>query len=277
MFTAKPTPQVAPGAAPARADCGLGRATAPPHPCRVAILQSNYVPWKGYFDIIHEVDLFIFYDDVQYTKNDWRNRNRIKAVAGPQWITIPVGGSETRRICDVEISDVAWQAKHWRTLQQNYGRCPHFDRYREYFEHVYLGTAWPNLSDLNQALVRHIASEFLGISARFSDSRQYKVAGQKLERLLGLVRQSGASTYISGPAAKDYIEPSGFASLGVELVWKDYAGYPEYPQRYPPFEHGVSILDLLFNTGPDAPWYIWGWRDGGKAPHLRSAQRAAAQ
>jgi len=241
---------------------------------RVAILQSNYIPWKGYFDIIHDVDLFIFYDDVQFTKNDWRNRNRIKAVAGPEWITIPVGSNESRRICDVEIGNAAWQPKHWRTLKQNYGKCPHFERYREYFEHVYLGTVWPQLSDLNQAVIRHVAREFLGIAVQFGDSRDYDTSGQKLERLLGLVRHSGAGTYVSGPAAKDYIDPARFAALGVELVWKDYSGYPEYPQRYPPFEHGVSILDLLFNTGPDAPWYVWGWRDGSSAPRRGSIPKA---
>jgi hypothetical protein len=276
MSTAEPTKQAAPSEEPAHA----GDADRPPigagHRGRVAILQSNYIPWKGYFDIIHDVDLFIFYDDVQYTKNDWRNRNRIKAAAGSEWITIPVGSSESRRICDVEISSPAWQAKHWRTLQQNYGRCLHFDRYREYFEHVYLGTTWPNLSDLNQALIRHISHEFLGIEARFGDSREYETGGQKLERLLGLVRRTGAGKYVSGPAAKDYIDPAAFTALGVELAWKDYDGYPEYPQRYPPFEHGVSILDLLFNTGPDAPWFVWGWRDGSAAPQLRVASGAAA-
>jgi len=233
---------------------------------RVAILQSNYIPWKGYFDIIHDVDLFIFYDDVQFTKNDWRNRNRIKAAAGAEWITIPVGGDESRRICDVEIGTPTWQAKHWRTLQQNYGKCRHFSRYRKYFEHIYLGQTWQSLSDLNQALIKHIAREFLGITTQFGDSRSYPVDGQKLDRLLDLVDQCRATTYLSGPAARDYIEPARFADVGVELIWKDYAGYPEYAQRFPPFEHGVSILDLLFNTGPDAPWYIWGWRDGSAAP-----------
>jgi hypothetical protein len=268
MCTAEPPP-LAVGAQGPHCGDGAGRQmTGGLRGGRVAILQSNYIPWKGYFDIIHDVDLFIFYDDVQYTKNDWRNRNRVKAVGGVEWLTIPVGSSESRRICDVELGDPAWQAKHWRTLQQNYSKCRHFDRYRPYFEHVYLGTSWRSLSALNQALIRDIAVEFLGVGTRFVDSRNFEAGGQKLERLLELVKQTAASTYVSGPSAKNYIDPDRFAALGVELVWKDYAGYPEYPQRYPPFEHGVSILDLLFNTGPDAPWYIWGWRDGGTAPHL---------
>jgi hypothetical protein len=233
---------------------------------RVAILQSNYIPWKGYFDIIHDVDLFIFYDDVQFTKSDWRHRNRIKAASGPEWLSIPAGEDCKRLICEVTLKDPSWQAKHWRTLQQNYGKCPHFGLYKGYFEDVYLGHRWANLSELNQSLIRHISREFLGVRTEFADSRSWCVSGHKLDRLLDLVVQSGASTYLSGPAAKEYIEPERFAQAGIALEWKSYAGYPEYPQRFQPFEHGVSILDLLFNTGPDAPWYIWGWRQGALSP-----------
>ena len=229
---------------------------------RVAVLQSNYIPWKGYFDIIHDVDLFVFYDDVQFTKTDWRHRNRIKASGGSQWLSIPAGQHGDRLICDVELKASEWQARHWRTLQQNYSQCPHFLRYRAYFEHVYMGTVWHTLSALNQSLIRHIARDFLGIQTEFADSRSFAASGQKLDRLLNLVSQTGATSYLSGPAAKDYIVPERFAERGVELRWKDYQGYPPYPQRFPPFEHGVSILDLLFNVGPDAPGYVWGWRAG---------------
>ena len=237
---------------------------------QVAIQQSNYLPWKGYFDIIHDVELFIFYDDVQYTVRDWRHRNKIKTAQGAQWLSVPAGDDRNRLVCNVTLSDSTWQAKHWRTLEQNYGKCPHFNRYRGFFEHVYLGEVWQKLSDLNQALIRHISREFLGIKTEFGDSRDFQADGKKLDRLLDLVTQAGATTYVSGPAARDYIEPARFADLGVELVWKDYSGYPEYPQRFPPFEHGVSIVDLLFNTGPEAPWYIWGWRDGGAATPLQT-------
>lgn len=233
---------------------------------RVAVLQSNYIPWKGYFDIVHDVDLFVFYDDLQYTKNDWRNRNRIKAAGGVEWISVPVGDDCNRLICEVELKSDSWQAKHWRTLQQNYGKCPHFGRYREYLEHVYLGQRWTHLSALNQSLIRHVSHEFLGLDTEFADSRAWHVEGQKLDRLIDLVRQAGATSYVSGPAARDYIVPERFAELGIDLRWKNYTGYPEYVQRFPPFEHGVTVLDLLFNTGPEAPWYIWGWRSGGPRP-----------
>lgn len=228
---------------------------------RVAVLQSNYIPWKGYFDIIHDVDLFIFYDDVQFTKNDWRNRNRIKTARGAEWITIPVGQDLKRLVCEVELKDPAWQAKHWRTLKQEYGRCVHFGRYRAWFEDIYLGRRWATLSELNQYLVRHIACEFLGIHTEFADSRRWAAEGTKLDRLLDLLARCGAKRYVSGPAARDYIDAARFDAAGIWLEWKSYAGYPEYSQLHPPFEHGVSIIDLLFNVGPDAPDYIWGRRD----------------
>src|SRR5579864_7157911 len=105
---------------------------------RAAVLQSNYIPWKGYFDIIHDVDVFVFYDDVQYTKNDWRNRNRIKTAGGVQWLTVPTGSDINRRICDVSLPDPNWTRKHWRTLHQAYSHAPHFHRYESFLSEIYL-------------------------------------------------------------------------------------------------------------------------------------------
>jgi len=226
---------------------------------RVAILQSNYIPWKGYFDIIHDVDEFIFLDDRQYTKRDWRNRNRIKTPTGTAWLTIPVGDSEARRICDVKLPDSDWARKHWRRLQASYAGAPHFEMYRAMLEEIYLGTTWRSLSEINQHLIGTIART-LGIETAFRDSRELELRGNKQERLLDVLRQTGADVYVSGPAARSYIEPSRFAEEGIELRWKDYAGYPEYPQLHPPFVHEVTVLDLLFHTGPDAQHFIWGWR-----------------
>ncbi len=227
----------------------------------LVILQSNYIPWKGYFDLIHDADLFVFYDDLQFTKNDWRNRNKIKTAQGCKWLSIPVGTNANRLICEVALDDASWQRSHWDSLRQQYEKLPYFKLYRHFFEDVYLGKRWANLSELNQYLIKYISHNILGLSTRFQDSRDFQLAGQKLERLLDLVVKSKATRYVSGPAAKGYIEPEKFDELGIELVWKDYSNYPEYPQPHPPFEHGVSILDLLFNVGPEAPHYIWGWRD----------------
>lgn len=228
---------------------------------RLAVLQSNYIPWKGYFDIIRDVDLFVFYDDVQYTKNDWRNRNRIKTPNGSMWLTVPTGTDLNRLVCEVQLTDAHWAQKHWKSLQQFYSATPHFKRYEDFFKDVYLGMRWKSLSELNHYLIKVIARDCLGIETQFADSRDYPTTGTKLDRLIELIAKFGAQIYVSGPAAKAYIDADRFAQLGVELVYKSYDGYPPYPQRYPPFEHSVSIVDLLFNVGPDAPAYIWGWRE----------------
>lgn len=228
---------------------------------RVAILQSNYIPWKGYFDIINDVDLFIFYDDVQFTKQDWRTRNSIKTPMGVKWLTIPVGSNIDRLICDVAIEDARWQRSHWDSLRQQYGKCPHFKTYEGFFADIYLGKQWTSLSDLNQYVIRQISSQILNVGTPFRDSREFQLSGSKQDRIIDLVVKSEASHYVSGPAAKDYIEPARFDELNVELIWKDYSGYPEYAQLHPPFEHHVSILDLLFHVGPEAGEYIWGWRN----------------
>lgn len=228
---------------------------------KVAVIQSNYIPWKGYFDIINDVDQFIFYDDVQYTKNDWRNRNKIKSKNGLHWLTIPIGARNERLIYEVELDDPSWTKKHWETLKQCYLKAPHFSTYKEFFENVYLGTQWTNLSALNQYLIKTISRDFLGITTEFSDSREYCPEGQKLDRLIDLLLKAKADLYISGPTAKDYINEDRFVEAGIKLVYKDYSSYPEYPQLFPPFDHAVSILDLLFNCGPQASEYIWGWRE----------------
>lgn len=228
---------------------------------RVAVLQSNYIPWKGYFDIIHDVDEFVFYDDVQYTKNDWRNRNRIKTPAGERWLTIPVGKDERRRICDVQLPDSEWARQHWQVLVESYGAAPHFPTYSPYFEHLYLGRRWHSLSELNQAFIAGIAVDLLGMRVRFRQSTEFRLTATKGERLIQLLAQSGAEVYVSGPAARTYVSEADFARIGVEVRWKDYSGYPDYPQSYPPFSHHVTVLDVLFHLGPAAPDYIWGWRD----------------
>ncbi len=228
----------------------------------IAVLQSNYLPWKGYFDIIHDVDEFVFYDEVQYTKNDWRNRNRIYTQSGLRWLTLPCGYDLNRRIDEVKLkNELDWARDHLNKLKEAYRKAPHFGRYIGFFEMIYLERKWTHLSELNRFLIQAIAQDFLGIQTAFTDSARYGATGDKNQRLLNLLVKAGADRYVSGPAAKSYIDEDAFAAKGIELVWKDYGGYPAYPQGHEPFEHGVSVVDLLFNVGEQAPWYIWGWRD----------------
>jgi hypothetical protein len=228
---------------------------------RVAILQSNYIPWKGYFDIIHDVDTFIFYDDVQYTVRDWRNRNRIKTETGLQWLTVPVGTDRDRKICDVTLpEDGVWAREHWRRIVREYRTAPYFESYRRYFESFYLDRRWLRLSDLNQALIVGISRDLLGLRTRFESSSDYALTTSKGERILELLRLAGATHYVSGPSARAYLTDEQFAAAGLDVVWKDYSGYPEYPQLHGEFAHEVTILDLLFHAGPGAADHIWGWR-----------------
>lgn len=223
---------------------------------RVAVLQSNYLPWKGYFDLMRRVDLFVFHDDRQFTKNDWRNRNRIKGPNGVRWLTIPCGTDTHRRICDVRVDRARWQRDHWRLLEEAYARAPYWDATSPQLRRLIVDTEWDFLSELNQTLIQAIARKWLGLATRFDDSRRHVLPEGKNERLIALLRAVGATNYLSGPAARAYIDPEQFARAGIALEFMSYAGYPEYAQLHGPFVHDVSVVDLLFNTGPDAIRYL---------------------
>lgn len=227
---------------------------------KVAILQSNYIPWKGYFDIIGSVDEFIFYDEMQYTKNDWRNRNKIKSPQGAQWISIPIitKGHLTNglKIIDAKVVNGKWAISHWNTIKQFYKKSPYFKQYADLFEKLYKDCEQEELlCKINYKFIFAVI-KILGINTKISFSQDYGLIEGKTERLVDLVQKAGGTEYISGPAAKDYINEELFKKAGIKLTWMDYSGYPEYPQLYPPFEHGVSILDLIFNCGDHSPDYM---------------------
>jgi WbqC-like protein family len=222
---------------------------------RVAAIQSNYIPWKGYFDMIASVDEFIFYDHVQYTKQDWRNRNRIKTARGLIWLTIPVGESTRRRICDVLLPDDAWGLAHWRILEANYRKAKFFDEISAWLAPLYLHSKHTHLSTANRAFVEAICA-YLGITTRLEWSSNYRMAGDRTECLVNMCLQAGATEYVVGPAARAYLDETTFATRGIAVTWFDYADYPPYPQLWGAFEHQVSILDLLFNCGPSSARYM---------------------
>lgn len=224
---------------------------------KVAILQSNYIPWKGYFDLINSVDEFIFYDEMQYTKNDWRNRNKIKTAQGTAWLTIPVRQHNlTQKINETEATSAKWAVKHWRTLAQNYAKAPYFSRYKDELEAIYQTPDFTNLSQINGAFIRAVCG-WLGITTKLNCSTDYNLGEGKTERLVRLVQDAGGTEYLSGPAAQGYLDIRLFEQAAIGVQWMDYSGYPEYRQLGPgKFEHGVSVLDLLFNTGPEAPHYM---------------------
>ncbi len=230
---------------------------------KAVVLQSNYLPWKGYFDLIHDADIFIYYDEVQYTKNDWRNRNRIYTKNGLQWISIPIAANAVKKnISEVEIYDEKWQLTHYKTLTMGYGRAPFFSQLQPLLEETYLQHQWKNLSALNRFLIEKI-SRMIGIKTTFKDSKDFELRGNRVEKLVHLLVQTGATVYISGPTAHNYLSGHEhlFTENNIELIYKDYNGYPAYAQLYEPFEHGVSIVDLLANIELNRiKDYIWAWR-----------------
>lgn len=216
---------------------------------KIAILQSNYIPWKGYFDLINMVDEFIFYDEVQYTKNDWRNRNKLKTFQGIKWVTIPVRQENLeQKIKDTTIADKKWNIKHWRTISQNYSKSKYFKDYKDIFEELYLTCDEEYLSKINYKFITTI-NEILGIKTKLRWSSEFELVDGQTEKLLCICKDCNADIYLSGPAAKDYFNEELAKKENIQVEWMDYSGYKEYEQLYPPFEHGVSILDLIFNEG----------------------------
>ncbi len=224
---------------------------------KVAILQSNYIPWKGYFDMIASVDEFIIYDDMQYTRRDWRNRNQIKTPQGLQWLTVPVQvkGKYEQKINETIIDGTEWQSKHWKTIVQNYSRASHFKEIANFLEPLYLANTYTHISKLNRCFIEAVCT-YLEIKTTILDSSGFCLVDGKTDRLAELCKQVGGTEYISGPAARDYIDKQVFDDMAITLTYFDYNGYQKYPQLWGEFIHGVSILDLLFNCGKDAPKYM---------------------
>jgi len=224
---------------------------------KIAIVQSNYIPWKGYFDLISAVDEMIVYDDMQYTRRDWRNRNRIKTPQGVQWLTVPVvsKGKYFQSIRATEIDGSEWALSHWKALELNYRRAPFFREISDWVKPIYINENHTNISDLNRLFITEIC-KYLNINTLITSSWDYELVDGRTERLANLCAQAGGNEYISGPAARDYIDEEIFMAMGITLSWFEYDDYPAYQQLWGEFIHAVTILDLLFNCGKDAPLYM---------------------
>jgi len=227
----------------------------------VVILQPSYIPWRGYFDQICRADLFVFYDDVQYDKRGWRNRNQIKTLRGKQWLTIPVysRGAQTQNIPINQIRivwDDPWNETHFKAILHSYHKTPYFARCLPLLEMFYQRHD-EFLADFTIDFTAALTRELGNSHTRFMRSSELVgIDGQKTDRLIQILQAVGATHYISGPSASDYIEKEKFDEAGITFEYMEY-DYPEYPQLYPPFDPHVSILDLLFMTGPEAPNYIF--------------------
>lgn len=217
---------------------------------RTIITQSNYIPWKGYFDAINLVDIFVVYDEMQYTKRDWRNRNKIKTANGLKWLSVPVNvkGRFEQKINETLISDKDWNKKHWDTIKQSYSRSLFFKEYKTFFEELYLNCTMTNLSEINLYFIKAIC-HLLEIDTKIVFSKSLDLKGDKSEKLLNICKDLKVTDYFSGPAAKKYMDIELFNNHNLNVHWFDYSGYPEYTQLYEGFEHSVTILDLIFNEG----------------------------
>lgn len=224
---------------------------------KIAIIQSNYIPWKGYFDIINSVDEFVIYDDAQFTKNDWRNRNKIKTHEGLIWLTIPIKTSHklTQKINEAETSSNLWIKKHWNSIAQHYSKAKYFNEYSDLFSNTYNNLETSKISVINTEFILLI-NNILGITTKITNTKDYNLLDGQTECLIDICKQANASEYISGPRAEKYIDNDLFYKSDLKLTWFDYSDYPEYNQLYEPFEHCVSIIDLIFNEGPNATKYM---------------------
>lgn len=217
---------------------------------RVGMIQSNYIPWQGYFDFIDDVDLFVFYDDVQYTSKDWRNRNKIKIHDGPAWLTVPVIHDRETLIQNAEIDyRTRWIEKHIKTIRLAYQKAPFFEEMGDVFFDV-LNKRFRTISELNIATCCWVMEQ-LGIKTQIRMSAEFNISGNKFDRPLEILKKIGAKTYLSGPVARDYTDKEKFKAAGIGLEYKSYE-YKEYPQLHGEFIPHMSVLDLLFNCGKEA-------------------------
>ena len=234
---------------------------------RVGMIQSCYLAWRGYFDFIDDVDLFVIYDDVQYTRKDWRNRNRIKTAAGTRWITVPVHFSHNDkiRIQDARIDyGQGWQRKHTGTILQAYHGAPYFKDYAEPL-FALLNSGYETISQLNVALIAW-CMEQLGIHVPLRYSCEFTGSGDRNERILAILAELGCREYLVGPAARSYLDEDAYRRAGIGLFYKTY-DYEPYPQLHGDFDGSVSVIDLLFNCGPDARRHL-----KSKAANIRAGQ-----
>jgi hypothetical protein len=224
---------------------------------RVAIVQPNYIPWKGYFDIINQVDEFIIFDEVQYTPKDWRNRNQIKTQQGLLWLTIPVRVShQQQRINETMAESNIWRKKHWKSVVVNYKKAPFFEEVASFLEPLYVNSKEVRLLQIDIDFLETIC-KYLNISTPLILSSSIpQTTAERLERIEEILIHRQTQVFLNGPKARSFMSEDAFVARRIQIEWMDYNGYPEYPQFFPPFEHGVSILDLLFHCGKQSTQFM---------------------
>jgi hypothetical protein len=224
---------------------------------KLLITQSNYIPWIGYFDAISQVDEFVIYDCVQFTRRDWRNRNKILTANGERWLSIPVQvkGKYFQSIEDTHVVEEDWASQHWKTIVQSYSKAPYFSETKKIFEELYMNPASKKLSDINYSFIKAIC-KYLDIKTDIRWHREFKLAEERNERLLGICKQAQADIYLSGPAAKSYMDLDLFEQNGVSVLFFQYDNFKFYPQLHDKDKIYLSIIDMIFNIGPETKSYL---------------------
>ena len=222
----------------------------------VSIMQPAYLPWLGYFHRIASSDIHIILDDVLIDRNSktkFANRNRVRTKDGWSWLTVPLktrGRSSEMLLNKVEIADdTRWTTKHWDTIRCSYAKAPFFSAHRDFFAETY-SSRWILLPDLVRSTTNYLLGA-LGVATKILYSSEMRVEGSKGDLILNLCRATGATTYISGPFGRDYLRHGDFDANGIEILYHEY-NHPTYAQVYPGFEPFMSVVDLLFNSGPDS-------------------------
>jgi hypothetical protein len=223
---------------------------------RVCIIQSCYIPWKGFFDLVGRAGLYVVLDGAQYAKRHWHNRNRIMTANGSMWLTIPVS---TKSRFEQPIDEVGfaepWAEKHWRSIELAYRRAPYFAGEAPALKALYEEAGrLDRLTDVNELFLRALMAR-LGVATRLARDGDFSPEGRRTERLLDICRKAGATHYLSGPSARDYLDEEPFRAAGISVEWMQYGPYPTYPQNGPAFDPFVSVIDLLFALGPSAADY----------------------
>ena len=224
---------------------------------KVLITQSNYIPWKGFFDLLQVSDIFVVFDEMQYTKRDWRNRNLIKTDVGLKWLTIPVEtkGKYFQKINETKISDYNWNKKHWALIKSYYSKASCFNEVSNWIENLYMDCKFTYISEINIYFIKAIC-KYLNIKIDIRLSSEFKLLNDKTNRLVEICTELNATDYYTGPSSKNYLDESKFELKNIKVKYFDYSNYPEYTQLYNGFFNKVSILDLIFNQGKSSSKFL---------------------
>ena len=223
---------------------------------RIAISQSNYLPWRGYFGVIASVDCFIFLDEVQFTSRDWRSRNRIKTKDGLKWLSIPVGASLSRRVSEVLLPKNNWQLKHKSLVMEAYKNSNNYERGLQFIEEIYLVESFSHLSEYNKFCIQKISREFFHLETKFIDSSQIPHQGISSDRILSIAKNIGAKEYITGPSGLNYLKISDFENFGIKVLVANFTNLPRYDQLHGEFVSNTSVVDLIFNVEEELTPFI---------------------